>query len=288
MLMRIDYFAQKINLAWEHCLGAFKRRQGHADFETADRLFSARCDLDGSIKNLRSACHVQDEARLRDAATALVQTYAAYAPEADLGWLGFPPTWGRVAGKSIQSTIIRPRWSRENVSNSPLRHASLRVSGERLCRPDVIHGIASALSAIEVLWRKPIESEELVEWLRQENRLVMVDRRPRIAYLDGELTGLDWDNYAKLWDFLWKLARSSQRGLPVSADELAPPGERDTRKVANQKSRLCKKVPQLTDLIVDVPPGGYQLVIRPNQVAVLKLDNDDKLIEVGQDTGLPW
>lgn len=146
-------------------------------------------------------------------------------------------------------------------------------------------GIAGSLAVVAELYRRPVEADQLVEWMRRERRLVLVDRRPRLAFWDGQPVGPDWDRNAALWDLLWKLASRARRLQPVHREELTPPGGA-TSAVKNRRSRLSKSIPPGMDaLIEDVRPGGYRLALGPDEIGLLQLDHDEQLTEPGPEVG---
>jgi hypothetical protein len=55
MFQRIDFFREKIDETWEQC---FRKTQGSKlQFEMANRLFTAKTDLDVEVSKLREQCH---------------------------------------------------------------------------------------------------------------------------------------------------------------------------------------------------------------------------------------
>jgi hypothetical protein len=151
----------------------------------------------------------------------------------------------------------------------------------QLCRRDVIEGIASALATVGEVYYRRAETEDLLDWLRQDKQLVMVDRRPRVIYWRGESVGKNWDRCSTRWDLLWKLAERAQRRQAVHHEELTHRTERSST-VKNRRSRLSEDIPGSLDaLIEDVRPGGYRLNLAPEQIGLLSLDHDEQLVEVG-------
>jgi hypothetical protein len=286
MFARIAYFTRKIDETWRDCF-AQAQQHGEAAHALAARLFSAKVRLDQAIDELRQACHAGTEARLRDACTTLVQVYVAYSPAPHLDWLGCP--WDPVtAYAAIIRTVVRPPG--EVISVLPGGQDRFRVVGRQranLCRPDVVQGIAAALAVVAEIYRRPVEADELIDWLRQEKRLVLVNRRPRSIYWDGEPIGPDWDRSSALWDLLWKLARRARRRQPVLREELTKP-DQDSTRVKVRRSRLSKHIPPALDVLIEaVRPGGYRLILDPEEIALLSLDHEEQLIEVGADVIAP-
>ena len=171
----------------------------------------------------------------------------------------------------------------QQASESAAGIESRRVS---LCRGDVVQAIAAALLDVSELYRRPVESEELIAWAASTKRLVLVDRRPRVLYWEGELVPRTWDRWPTRWDLLWKLAQRAQRRQPAHREELAPPGA-STRAIVNRRHHLSQVLPPgLDQLIDDVRPGGYRLQLSPEEVLLLQLDHDEQLVEVSVEPAL--
>jgi hypothetical protein len=206
MFRRIDCFAEMISAVWSQALEAAQRR-GATGFALAEKLFNAKVDLDQAIRTLREACNEGTEARLRDACCALVLVTIAYAPNPHLTWLNYPGLSPEACGQIIRS-YVRPGGKVTLVERrvDGTLHG-IDQSKAPLCRPDVATGIATALAEVEVIYRRPAESDDVVEWLRQERRLVLVDKQARAVYWDGNEVVGSWDKQRVVWDFLWKLAQ---------------------------------------------------------------------------------
>jgi hypothetical protein len=129
MFLRLEYFAQKIDAAWQRCFA----HVAHVDYALAERIFSRKVALDQAIDALTKASHLGNEARLRDACVTLVQVYAAYMPEPQLDWLGFPANWPVTSGKIIRSTIVRPPVNMRMALGSPQNSDLKSVGRERHC-----------------------------------------------------------------------------------------------------------------------------------------------------------
>jgi hypothetical protein len=163
---------------------------------------------------------------------------------------------------------------------SPTRGRVIERTATPLCRYDVVQQIAAALDDISSLYRRPVETEDLIEWARQAKRLVLVDHRPRSVFWEREKVAASWDKSPKLWEFLWALARKAIRGQPVDRDDLSA---RDSpRAIIHRRSRLSLTIPaQLDALIDDVPTRAYRLRLAPDEIILLQWDADEKLVEVG-------
>jgi hypothetical protein len=289
MFARIGYLSRIADEAFRSCLahGLPDGEGKGAAFAGKGRMFAAKSELDRAIVSLRRACYKGNESRLRDACATLVQVYAAYGPDPDeaLRWLGCPNSWPSVSGAIIRG-IVRPPGELVRVEIDG-QGVSRVVAFEkaRLCRPDVAQGIAQSLAIVAELYRRPTEADQLIQWLRRERRLLLVDRRPRNAYWDGEPVGPDWDRNAVLWDLVWKLALRARHHQPAHSEDLTSPG-RGSVAVKNRRSRLSKSIPPEMDVLIeDVRPGGYRLVLEPDQIGLLQLDHDEQLIEAGLEIG---
>lgn len=278
LLMRTEYFAHKIDEIWQDCWQE-SQQQGQVVYSLADRLLAAKTVLDRAHGELRQACYLNSESGLRDACTTLVLVYVAYSPNPALDWLGFQRDHATAHAPLIRN-VVRP--SGEIIMRYPTSagHEVVERSRAKLCRRDVVEGIARALAMVSKVYYRPTESEELVEWLRQEKQLVMVDRRPRAVYWQGEPVGTNWDRRSTRWDLLWKLAERARRRQPVHHEELTHGV--GSSAVKNRRSHLSADIPASLDrLIEDVRPGGYRLNLAPEQIVLLELDSDDQLVEVG-------
>jgi hypothetical protein len=278
MFRRIDCFAEMISAVWSQALDAARRR-GATGFALAEKLFNAKVDLDQAIRTLREACYQGTEARLRDACCALVLVTIAYAPNPDLTWLTYPGLSPEACGQIVRS-YVRP------VGNVTLveRGVDWKLRGvgqskQPLCRPDVATGIATALAEVEVIYRRPAESEDLVEWLRQERRLVMVDKQSRVVYWDGEEVIVAWEKKRVVWDFLWKLAQRARQRRPLRREDVQPETTGNPGK--HRRHRLSEMLPGSLDVLIrDDRSGGYQLHVKPSEIALVSFDDEFGLVEV--------
>jgi hypothetical protein len=284
MLLRIEYFARRIQETWETCFDEAQRR-GSEQFPLAKRLFSAKTRMDGAIASLREACHKGEESRLREACTTLIQVYAGYAPNPELDWLKLSKHFSPGYAPAICSVVHPPANIVELQKFSNGRLQTVGHSEERLCRPDVVNGIAGALDVVSAIYRRPIDADELVDWLRHTKRLVMVDRRPRTVFWDDDEIGwdhlkkIDWDRRSALWDFLWNVARCAQKRQALDREELTGSDPR-TNRIKHRRSELKKVIPKtLDDLIEDVRPRGYRLNLDPDEIELLAVNEDEQLVE---------
>jgi hypothetical protein len=278
MFRRIDCFAEMFNAVWSQALDAAGRR-GAAGFALADKVFKANVDLDRAIHKLREACFQGAEARLRDACCALVLVTIAYAPNPDLTWLNDLGLSPEGYGQIVRSNVC----PLENVTQVERgADGKLRGVGQtkaRLCRPDMATGIAAALAEVDVIYRRPAESEDLVEWLRQEHRLVIVDKQSRVVYWDGKEVVDAWEKKRVLWDFLWKLAQRAGQERPLRREDIQPGTTGNPGK--HRRGRLSEILPGSLDVLIeDDRSGGYQLHLKPSEIALVSLDDEFGLVEV--------
>jgi hypothetical protein len=280
MFARIEFFARKIDDVWRLRFHS-AQGEGQACASLAERLFTIKIQLDRAIDELRKACHKGRATRLRDACATLTLVYAAYAPNPDLGWLGCPEGSPAAEASCLRATVRPPS---ELITAKADGRGRLRVVGGRralLCRPDVVQGIAGALAVAAELYRRPAETEDAIDWLRQQTRLLLVDQRPRTAYWDGQPFGQHWDQFPVVWDLLWELARRARQGRPLQAEDVTPPGH-STTAVKHRRSRLSKEIPAALDaLIDDVRPKGYRLQLERDEIALMSVGDDQQLVEVG-------
>jgi hypothetical protein len=144
-------------------------------------------------------------------------------------------------------------------------------------------GVAAALAAVTALYRRPVETEDWIAALVAAKRLVLVDRRPRSLYWEGQSVAGKWDRWPALWDFLWLLAGRARRQQPVHGDELTRP-DAGCRTVVNRRHRLGNVLPSSLDMLIeDVRPKAYQLKLDPDDIALLEVDQEEQLVEVGRD-----
>jgi hypothetical protein len=277
MFRRIDLLTGLIEESWKP---AFLEapRPDPKNLSVRDRLFAAKVGLDRAVAALRELCHQGDDARMRDACCTLAQVSAGYDPNPDLAWLedvGWPSPG---IGPGIRSHVSPPGEIKVVDPSSGQMIGPRRV---RLCLPEVVNGVAGALTAVERLYRRPVEAEDLIDWLRRERRLVLVDARPRLVYWDGAESCADWDGNAVVWDLLWALALRARRSLPVHRDDLLRSGE---SAIKHRRNRLSTMLPGRLDGLIETVRGqGYRLDLGPNSIALLQLDDDLRLVEVGDD-----
>jgi hypothetical protein len=279
---RLEFFVQALQAEWWLGFHAAQAR-GAPGYHLADGLFSAKMRLDANLSGLRQACFAGDLARQRDACAALTQVYGAYHPNPDLAWLGCPAGSARAYGPMIRR-LISPPYQMATASASHPRGEAPPPQAARICSLAVIQGIAAALTEVPVLYRRPVESEELIAWACDTKRLVLIDRRPRTLFWDGKEVPGAWDRWPTRWDLLWKLAQRALRNRPVDREDVTRAGS-DSRAVVNRRHHLGKSLPGTLDVLIeDVRPRGYQLKLEPNEICLLQLDSDEQLVEVGSET----
>jgi hypothetical protein len=279
MSARIDFFTDHLGRFWDRCFLAVQE-VGQGKKRTTEKLFRAKLELDQSVHRLKEACLSGQTPRLREACTALTQVYAAYHPSPDLSWLGFPAGWGTGHAGLIRSCVRPPGEMIKVQLVAPARGRVIERTATPLCRCDVVQQVAAALDDISSLYRRPVETEDLIDWARQAKRLALVDHRPRSVFWEREKVAASWDKSPKLWEFLWALARKAIRGQPVDRDDLST---RDSpRAIIHRRSRLSLTIPaQLDALIDDVPTRGYRLRLAPDEIILLQWGADEQLVEVG-------
>jgi hypothetical protein len=107
----------------------------------------------------------------------------------------------------------------------------------------------------------------------------MVDKLPRVVYWDGHDVEGSWDKKSAVWDFLWKLAQRARQGRPLRREDLQPETTGNPGK--HRKGRLSKMLPGSLDVLIeDDRSGGYQLLLKPSEIALVALDDEFRLVEV--------
>ena len=283
MLRRIEVLSRLLEPLWR---GAFETAQhrGPSAHGTASHLFDAKVHLDPAIEVLRRLCHPAD-ARLREACCTLTQIAAAYDPNPDLAWLGHPQ-WPSEAIARLIRTYIRPR--EEVFSNEGNGNGIATVvnrQGVPRCLPAMISGVAESLMTVKELYRRPIDPSDLIETLRHERRLLLVDSRPRAIFWDGNKLPADWDDNVALFDLLWKIAVFRKHNKQPIAEQLSGDGKKGSLK--HRRLRLKTHLPKdLDSLIQSARPGSYCLHLGPESISTLRLDDDMQPIEVGLEAAL--
>lgn len=175
----------------------------------------------------------------------------------------FAPAEGFHEGDEVGSRIVQERYRRPTP-----------------CRPNVVHHVAAALHDIGILYRQPMEAEDLVDAVRQSKRLVLVDRAPRAVYWQGEVVDGDWDGKVKEWELLWMLAKRACQGRTVDRLDLSNPDS--TRAIVDRRSRLSRMLPVvLDDAIEAVPTRAYRLTLAATDIVLLQFDDNQRLVEAG-------
>jgi hypothetical protein len=260
-----------------------RKKNKRLELGTLERLAQTTCELNKLVERLRTSCHEGEGARLRDACCSLIQILAAYHANPDLGWLGVNASYWKVEGEIIRSYVRS-----QGMQTFARREANgtLNLLGNEtvsLCRPEILAGVAAALVDITPLFRRSVESEELIEALSEERRLVLVDLRPRRVYWDGVQIDQDWDINQKSWELLWALAERAQKSQPLDAEDLAEMNQEGSP-VKHRRRRLKLLLDEALDnKIKPVPPKGYRLDLKPSELAMLQIKDQFGLVEVGID-----
>jgi hypothetical protein len=279
LLARAEFLARHICDFWDYCFPLLQVPT-RAGGSRAEACFAARLELDQSFASLRSACQGGSEARLREACVALTQVYTAYHPTPDLNWLGCPPGSAAAEASRIRSCIFAPAERFHEGDEVGSRIVPERYRRPTPCRPNVVHHVAIALHDIGILYRQPMEAEDLVDAVRQSKRLVLVDRAPRAVYWQGEVVDGDWDGKVKEWELLWMLVKRACQGRTVDRLDLSNPDS--TRAIVDRRSRLSRMLPVvLDDAIEAVPTRAYRLTLAATDIVLLQLDDNQRLVEAG-------
>lgn len=198
-------------------------------------------ELQENVKALRTACFTGRAVNLRDACIVLTQVYASFHPNPNLSWLGLP-----------EHVVV--------VGVASLKQA---VQGWR--NLEVLDRISAALGNLREIQDTP---EAAVELAIQTGGLVVV-REPRSAYWNRMETRCQWDNHAKAFELLWKLAEKARfRGSVQDADLWDTPGVKN--RLATVKERLFKLIPHDVSRLIKSARPGYRLHLEPKRIYIFR------------------
>ncbi|HUQ69287.1 MAG TPA: hypothetical protein VM165_07190 [Planctomycetaceae bacterium] len=229
-----------------------------ADRDRASRLVAAHLAATQATRELQAAC--ADPHELRDAAT-LIQVYVACAPAPQIDWWPSEVS-SREADAALVRSVIRRRGP-TGLEYDPL----------------VLRHIAGALETVRCWSDQPDQPEDLIDWLRDRMRLVLVDRLPRAVYWEGvPVAEEDWDQAEKPWNLLWMLA--GQPESVVGLHQLMAPDGEAIRSRRHRLGQLLISAPGLDGLIDAVRGQGYRLQLEPAAIGRLRDDGFGRLIRL--------
>ncbi len=246
LLIRVDHWQGAVGIFSSHC-----RRSIQAEVRRRDRHWSAAeteyAQLDAEARQLRHLLLAGSEAKMREAAVALVQVQAAFQPQSDFSWLG--PAVPSVAYAALYRDAI------ENRQNFALAEQ-----------------IAASLAECASIYHSNQDAEEILRQARDNYCLVLVEGPGRReAYWRGVETGERWSRQNACWQFLVTLAEAAKLRTGVDAFDL-----NSTAK--DSRSRIKRSIPpELDSLIKPRGRGTYVLDLVPEQICVLRVEANDRL-----------
>jgi hypothetical protein len=206
-------------------------------------------ELEENLGRLRMLCEFDPQAPLRQAAMTLVQTYAAFRPNAALPWLG------SVEGMKGMAAEIRWRLERRDD-----------ISVAETC--------AAALAEVRGLYREA-SIDIIVRQMSEERRLCLLDGPGRReAYWEGEPLDIEWTRYDREWTLLVALATKAKSGQGVDS--------RDELRISVKDSRraLVGRLP--AELRRSIRSEGFifQLHLPPEEIYLGKLTTEAAIEEI--------
>ena len=158
-----------------------------------------------------------------------------------------------------------------------------QITDERpalLCDPDAVRQIAHALQDVTTFYEMPEDPDDVVEWVLNFGRLILVDRSPREVFWDRVAVAPEaWDQSGVQWDLLWTLANNP--GQIVHQGLLRNP---DGQRIASRRNRLSTLLTDCQELdqrIVNVHGQGYRLEMNAENIILLREDMRGSLAFVG-------
>ena len=146
--------------------------------------------------------------------------------------------------------------------------------------PLVLRQIAGALHTVRCWSDRPDQPEDLIDWLRERMRLMLVDRLPRAVFWEGAPVAEEaWDQAEKPWNLLWTLAGHLES--VVGAHQLMEPGEA-IRSRRHRLGQLLTSAIGLHGLIEAVCGQGYRLQLEPAAIGRLHDDGFGRLTRLGR------
>jgi len=126
---------------------------------------------------------------------------------------------------------------------------------------------------------EPTCGEEAVDFAINSSAFVITEK-PKTIIWQGKEIEVEWNNYPKLWEFIWELARYGKRGEGVDQNVL----EEDTNfKYASKCKDGLRKLPgfplNLVEQIVPCGPGAQKLTVPPLGIRIFVLDGLETLKE---------
>lgn len=246
LLLRVEHWQQDLRGFLSHC-----QRSIPAKVRGQDQTWSAAeteyAQLDAEARQLRHLLLGGSEAKLREAAIALVQVHAAFHPQSDFSWLGEASSYVDFA--------------------APYRDAIEHRQNFALAEQ-----VAASLTECAAVYRSKQDPEEVLCQALAHFPLVVVEAPGRReAYWKGAAMGDRWGRRNTCWRFLMALAEAakSKRG----ADAFDFDGSaKDTR------NRIKEIIPEELDLLIQpAGEGSYALHLAPERICILRIEAEDQL-----------
>ena len=211
----------------------------------------AAAEFQGIVDHLRRILVGRTMAHLIEDAVVLVQAYADYFPDAELGWLPVSAAYRRRQGYAYW--LIR----RENFAISD------RIAG-------ALERIGNALDG-------NLDVDEWVELLRTEASLLIVSGQGRReCYWRGVKLNVPWNRNEVLWLLIVELVRAAKQGRGTSSGDIDP---ESTRRLKSPRFRLKDLLPKELDMSIKVGSKGcYELCLPPRDMSLIEIETEDRLI----------
>jgi hypothetical protein len=246
LLIRVEHWQQALRGFFSHYCSSIR-----PEVRSRNRSWSAAeggyAQLDAEARQLRQMLLGGSEAKLREAAIALVQIHAAFQPQSDFSWLG--------AESPSVAFAAQYRDAIEHRQNVALPEQ-----------------IAASLAEFGGIYRSDEDPEETLRQALVQYSLVVVEAPGRReAYWKGAATGDRWSQKNTCWQFLVALAEVAKLKLGVDAFNV-------DCSVKDARSRIKGIIPQeLDSLIRPAGRGTYTLNLVPEQICILRVEAEDRL-----------
>lgn len=251
IFLRTDYWRAQLERFYGSCVFALSL---WGDVSLIEEALTARTVLEGSLKELTSACLTEPAFRLRECAIALVQVYNAYAATPNLEWLGVPVDMIETE-RVFTRTLVR----------------------QEVCNAAAVEQIIAALMDAAEMYRTADDGREKLAKAVAEKRLVLVDS-PRRAFWNSQRIDVDWERKPMLWELFWELASRAQRGLPVDRELLS--NKKSERAIRDRRSDLGSLLPiDLNNQIVSAGRYTYRLKLSPEDIAIFVHEDEVRWME---------
>jgi hypothetical protein len=246
LLIRVEHWQGVVSAFSSHCRSLIP-----AEVRSRDRNWSAAeteyAQLNTDAIQLRHVLLAGSEAKMREAAVALVQVQAAFQPQSDFSWLG----------SALPSVTFAAHYrdAIENRQNFALAEQ-----------------IAASIAECASIYHSNQDAEEILRQALVEYRLVLVEGPGRReAYWRGLAVGDRWSRQNACWQFLVAVAEAAKSKTGVDAFDL-------NSAVKDARGRIKRSIPpELDSLILPGGRGTYVLDLDPEQICILRFEAEDRL-----------